>query len=384
MEAGAGGEGAYSRQTKGLRGGFLRGALQASQRPCDDSVDLDLARDRRGFLRQRELEDAVGELRRGAGLVQLDRERETARALAEEALGAQPLVAFGGLGIAARLGRERHFVALDLDRDVFLLHARQLGVDGVGLGRFAHVDADGQRLGAGLEGHGGTEEVVQEPVEAAHQGLVARERVAGHVHWCLHDWMVGSGRTAPCRKSDAVAGEAFKGPGSDSCGGKIRLERLEETCRTARHSCKLPWRASSRWASPRPRRGPTRRPTATSATASPRRARTIAAPPATPAPEGRPGTTSPTNGSTCPRAPARRPGGARAPAAPAPRAPSSPLACRPRSRRAPSASGCDRRTMRRSWSRAPRSGSSRSTARISSSRAALPSRGSSASRPRGR
>src|SRR6185312_1318182 len=82
---------------------------------CDCSVDLDLAGRGRGLLREHELQDAVGETGHGFRLVELHGKREAARALAAEALGAQPLAAFLRLGLATGLGRQRYLVALDIE-----------------------------------------------------------------------------------------------------------------------------------------------------------------------------------------------------------------------------------------------------------------------------
>src|SRR5258708_1857332 len=87
-------------------------------------LDCDRLARRRGLLRQRQFEHTVAELRLGFRLIQLLRQREAARHLAEHALAVQHALAFGGFLLALDFRCERQLSAVDVDVNVFFLHSR--------------------------------------------------------------------------------------------------------------------------------------------------------------------------------------------------------------------------------------------------------------------
>src|SRR5262252_2577551 len=79
------------------------------------------------FLRQRQLEHAVGILGARPGLVDLVREPEGARDFADVALAVEHALAVLRFLRVARFGGNRHLVAVDVHLDVFLPDSGKLG-----------------------------------------------------------------------------------------------------------------------------------------------------------------------------------------------------------------------------------------------------------------
>src|SRR5690606_29392120 len=112
------------------------------------SADRQALGRRRDLLRQRQREHAVVELRDGLRLVHFGAQREAARHRAVVALAAQHAFAVLLLGLALDFRADRHAIAVDLDVDVFLFHARHLGLDDVLAVGLLDLDADLERIAA--------------------------------------------------------------------------------------------------------------------------------------------------------------------------------------------------------------------------------------------
>src|SRR5206468_12337540 len=85
-------------------------------------------------------EHAVRVLGAGASLVDFLAQPESARYRAEVALAVQHAFAVFFIALGARLGSDRHFVAVDVDLDVFLLDSRQFGDHLVFAVVLGHID----------------------------------------------------------------------------------------------------------------------------------------------------------------------------------------------------------------------------------------------------
>src|SRR5258708_17039901 len=113
----------FERGKKEKKGGQTAAFLDAS---CV-LLDRQLLRGGRRFLGQRQFEHAVRVLGAGAGVVDFLAQPESARHLTEGALAVQHALAVFFIALGARLGSDRHLVAVDVDLDVFLLDSRQFG-----------------------------------------------------------------------------------------------------------------------------------------------------------------------------------------------------------------------------------------------------------------
>src|SRR5690606_14534 len=134
----------------------------------------------RRLLRQRQLQDTVGELGRGTALVDFLPQLEAARDLAEVTLCAQHAFSVLYFFFLLAFRTDRHHLPVDIHVDVVLGDARQFRRDGIALGVFLDVHAHFRRL---------LRYVVVE-VDRAHEEptqKIGKRIAAGKV---VHEWLL--------------------------------------------------------------------------------------------------------------------------------------------------------------------------------------------------